>query len=65
MNMLQRERRSEEPRERAAGEPAGGGITNSLQAGEDFYSAVDNAINNAMSSNSELFIAQIEQENGQ
>jgi hypothetical protein len=63
--MLQRERRREEPRERGADEPAASGVTNSIPTSDDFYSAVDNAINNAMSSNSELFNAQIEQENGQ
>ncbi len=62
--MLQRERRREETRERMVGEPEGGGGGNST-AGLDYYNAVDNAINNAISSNSELFISQIEQENGQ
>jgi hypothetical protein len=62
--MLQRERRRERPDDGTPGDPADGS-GDARQAAETYIHAVDDAISNALSTNSELFNAAIEQENGQ
>jgi hypothetical protein len=45
--------------------PAGDGLSEIRQAGEDFLKAGDEAINRAMSTNSEAFLAANRQQGGQ
>ena len=61
--MLEIERRREVERTRRGGEPVGNAQGGSSEV--DYYSAVDNLISSTISSNSEAFNLQIEQENGQ
>ena len=63
--MLQRERRRDREQEAGAGDPSCGSAGNARQTAEMYYNAVDDAISRALSSNSELFNVQVEQENGQ
>ncbi len=65
MNLRQREREHDDARRHSAGDLTGATVTQNASSGQDYYSVVDSAINNAMSANSELFIAQSEQQNGQ
>ena len=62
--MLERQRQHDEVRERTGGEPTDGGAQGG-STGVDYYNVVDNVINNTISSDSEAFNLQIEQENGQ
>ncbi len=63
--MLLQERCWEEIDSDYEGESTGSRTSCLLPDREDYYGAVDDAISRAMSSNSELFLLQIEQENGQ
>jgi len=64
--MLEREREREERRERAFGDPADDAFSSgAAHAAADYYNAVDELINRTLSSDSEAFLQQVEQENGQ
>ena len=63
--MLNLERQREERRERVGGESAEASGAGGADTGVDYYDVVDNLISSTISSDSEAFIQQIEQENGQ
>ena len=63
--MLNLQRQREERRERIVGDPASDTAGGTAGATVDYYSAVDNLISATISSDSEAFNQQIEQENGQ
>ena len=63
--MLNLERQREERREQICGDPADGAAGNAAGSAVDYYSVVDNLINSTISSDSEAFMQQVEQENGQ
>ena len=63
-----RRRSHEDDREQGSsvpGGPASDGLSEIRQAGEDFLKAGDDAINRAMSANSEAFLAANRQQGGQ
>jgi hypothetical protein len=64
--MLEREREREERRERTADGPTDDAFSSgAAHAAAEYYNVVDDLINRTISSNSEAFLQQVEQESGQ
>jgi hypothetical protein len=62
---LYEQRRQAQPNPSAGSQAAGGGCSGEVQAAREFYHAADEAISSALSTDSQLFNLNVEQEVGQ